>query len=147
VITRSGLARSCVIVQGDSVGFDLVDRAVESTKTTLGLKLLLSLAWHGERGLGDYVASLYDLTRRFYERLSNQPGISCPYEPESNILCFRVEEADQLSIRDRLLAEERLHIGTTTLNGKRHLRLVLMSSHTDAATLDDLLRAIAALRS
>jgi hypothetical protein len=54
-----------VIVQGDSVGFDLVDRAVESTKTTLGLKLFLSLAWHGERGPGDYVASRYDLTRRF----------------------------------------------------------------------------------
>ena len=136
-----------MIVQGDSVGFDHVDRAVESTKTTLGLKLFLSLAWHGERGPGDYVVSRYDLTRRFYEGLSNQPGISCPYEPESNILCFRVEEADQLSIRDRLLADERLHIGTTTLNGKRHLRLVLMSPHTDAATLDDLLRAIAALRS
>jgi len=74
--------------EGDSIGFDLLDRALESTKTTLGLKLFLSLAWAGEQGLGDYVASRYDLTYRFYEALSSEPGITCPYTPESNILCF-----------------------------------------------------------
>jgi L-2,4-diaminobutyrate decarboxylase len=130
--------------QGESVGFDLLDRAVESTKTTLGLKLFLSLAWAGERGLGEYVASRYDMTRRFYDALLQEPGISCPYVPESNILCFRVDGADQLAIRDRLLAHERLHIGTTTVNGERFLRVVLMSPDTDQATLDELLGALAA---
>jgi L-2,4-diaminobutyrate decarboxylase len=130
--------------QGDTVGFDLVDRAVESTKATLGLKLFLSLAWAGEHGLGEYVASRYDMTKRFYEALASQPGISCPYEPESNILCFRVEGADQLVIRDRLLADGKLHIGTTTINNERHLRLVLMAPDTNETALDELLRALVA---
>lgn len=126
----------------ESVGFDLLDRTIECTKTTLGLKLFLSLAWEGERGLGDYVASRYDLTRRLHDMLSRQPGVTCLYPPESNILCFRLEGADQVAVRDGLLAQGRLHIGTTTINGNRHLRVVLMSPHTDESTLDELVRGV-----
>jgi L-2,4-diaminobutyrate decarboxylase len=129
--------------ESDSIGFDLVDRAIECTKTTLGLKLFLSLAWEGERGLGDYVTSRYDMTRQFYDALATRPGITCPYRPESNILCFRVDGADQLGVRERLLDEGRLHIGTTTINGERHLRLVLMSPDTGETTLSELVAAVA----
>ena len=106
----------------DSVGFDLVDRALETTKATLGLKLFLSLAWAGERGLGEYVASRYELTHRFHDALSREPGITCPYRPESNILCFRVHGCDQLELRERILADGRLHISSTTIAGERYLR-------------------------
>ena len=53
---------------------------------------VFSLAWLGEKGLGDYVTSRYEMTRRFYDRLSREPGITCPYRPESNILCFGVTD-------------------------------------------------------
>src|SRR5262249_44331404 len=119
-----------------------LDRAIECTKTTLGLKLFLSLAWEGERGLGEYVASRYSLARRFHEALSRQPGISCPYVPESNIVCFRVDNADQLAIPDRLLADGRANVGTDTLNGERFLRLVLMAPDTDDGTVDELIEAV-----
>jgi L-2,4-diaminobutyrate decarboxylase len=124
--------------QGESVGFDVVDRAIECTKTTLGLKLFLSVAWYGERGLGDYVTSRYDVAQDFHETLARQRSVECPYRPESNILCFRVDGVDQLEIRRRLLNGKRLHVGTTTIKGKQHLRLVVMSPQTDAATLDEL---------
>ena len=130
----------------DSIGFDLVDRALETTKTTLGLKLFLSLAWEGERGLGEYVASRYELTRRFYDVLSRQPGISCPYAPESNIMCFRVEGHDQLELRDRIIADGRLHISSTTIAGERYLRLVVTAPDTSEATIDVLLDALRAIR-
>jgi L-2,4-diaminobutyrate decarboxylase len=132
--------------ENESIGFDLLDRAIESTKTTLGLKLFLSLAWAGERGLGDYVTSRYDLTRRFYDVLSREPGISCPYLPESNILCFRVAGIDQLAFRDRLLADGRLHIGSTTIGDERYLRLVVTAPDTDEATLSELVLALRASR-
>jgi L-2,4-diaminobutyrate decarboxylase len=132
--------------ESESIGFDLLDRAIESTKTTLGLKLFLSLAWAGECGLGDYVASRYDLTRRFYDMLSCEPGVTCPYVPESNILCFRVAGIDQLAFRDRLLAAGRLHIGSTTIGGQRYLRLVVMAPDTDEATLSELVLALRASR-
>ena len=130
----------------DSIGFDLVDRALETTKATLGLKLFLSLAWAGERGLGEYVASRYELTRRFHDALSSEAGIACPYVPESNILCFRVDGHDQLALRDRILADGRFHISSTTIAGERYLRLVVTAPDTSEETVDELLRTLRALR-
>jgi L-2,4-diaminobutyrate decarboxylase len=130
----------------DGVGIDVVDRALETTKATLGLKLFLSLAWAGERGLGEYVASRYELTRRFHEALSREPGITCPYAPESNILCFRVEGHDQLALRDALLADGRFHLSSTTLGGERYLRLVVTAPDTGEATIAELLGALRAAR-
>ncbi len=130
----------------DSIGFDLVDRALETTKSTLGLKLFLSLAWAGERGLGEYVASRYELTRRFHDALAREPGITCPYVPESNILCFRVDGHDQLELRDRILTEGRLHISSTTIAGERYLRLVVTSPDTSEDTIEVLLDTLRATR-
>jgi L-2,4-diaminobutyrate decarboxylase len=130
----------------ESVGFDLLDRALETTKTTMGLKLFLSLAWAGERGLGEYVASRLDTARRFHELLVREPDVSCPYVPESNIVCFRLGDGDQLALRDRALAEGRLHFGSTTVNGERHLRLVVTAPETDEETLRELLRSLRAMR-
>jgi L-2,4-diaminobutyrate decarboxylase len=130
----------------DAIGFDLVDRALETTKTTLGLKLFLSLAWAGERGLGEYVASRYELTRRFHDALSREPGITCPYAPESNIVCFRVEGCDQLDLREQIVADGRLHISSTTIAGERYLRLVITGPDTSEATLEELLGILGALR-
>jgi L-2,4-diaminobutyrate decarboxylase len=126
----------------EPVGFDLLDRALETTKTTLGLKLFLSLAWAGERGLGDYVASRYDLALRFHAALSREPGVTCPYAPESNIVCFRVDDGDQLALLDRLMSGGRLHFGSTTIAGRRYLRLVITAPDTDETTLAELLRSI-----
>jgi L-2,4-diaminobutyrate decarboxylase len=127
-----------------AIGFDLADRALETTKTTLGLKLFLSLAWAGERGLGEYVASRYELTRRFHAALSREPGITCPYVPESNILCFRVDGCDQLELREEILADGRLHISSTTIAGERHLRLVITAPDTNEETIDQLLDVLRA---
>ena len=129
----------------ESVGFDLLDRALETTKTTMGLKLFLSLAWAGERGLGDYVASRFDAARRFHELLEREPDVSCPYVPESNILCFRLGDGDQLAPRDRALAQGRLHFGSTTVNGERYLRLVVTAPDTGDETLRELLASLRAL--
>jgi L-2,4-diaminobutyrate decarboxylase len=126
----------------DAIGFDLVDRALETTKATLGLKLFLSLAWEGERGLGQYVASRYELTRRFHDALSREPGITCPYVPESNILCFGVEGRDQLALRDQILAERGVHLSSTTLAGERYLRLVVTAPDTSEQTIEQLLDAV-----
>jgi L-2,4-diaminobutyrate decarboxylase len=130
----------------DAIGFDLIDRALETTKATLGLKLFLSLAWSGERGLGDYVASRYELTHRFHEVLSQEPGITCPYVPESNILCFRVDGHDQLELRDQILAQGALHLSSTTIAGERYLRLVVTAPDTGEDTIDQLLDALRTLQ-
>ena len=129
----------------ESIGFDLLDRALETTKTTMGLKLFLALAWAGERGLGDYVASRFDAARRFHDLLEREPDVSCPYVPESNILCFRIGDGDQLALRERALAAGRLHFGSTTVNGERYLRLVVTAPDTGEETLRELLATLRAV--
>jgi L-2,4-diaminobutyrate decarboxylase len=126
----------------ESVGFDLLDRTLETTKTTMGLKLFLSLAWAGERGLGAYVASRYDTARRFHDLLAREPDVTCAYVPESNIVCFRIGDGDQLELRDRALAGGRLHFGSTTVDGERNLRLVVTAPETGDDTLRELLQAL-----
>jgi L-2,4-diaminobutyrate decarboxylase len=130
----------------DGAGFDLYDRALETTKATLGLKLFMSLAWTGERGLGDYVASRYELTRRIHEALAREPGITCPYVPESNILCFRVDGHDQLELREQIVAGGRIHLSSTTIAGERHLRLVVTTPATDDSTIEHLLEVLRVAR-
>jgi L-2,4-diaminobutyrate decarboxylase len=129
----------------ESVGFDLLDRALETTKTTMGLKLFLSLAWAGERGLGEYVASRFDTARRFHDLLSREPDVTCAYVPESNIVCFRIGDGDQLELRERALDGGRLHFGSTTVNGERNLRLVVTAPDTGDATLRELLQVLRGL--
>jgi L-2,4-diaminobutyrate decarboxylase len=125
-------------------GIDLIHRTVECTKAGLGLKVFLNLAWRGEAGIARYVEEEYDLARRAYRIIQSRDRFSCPYEPESNIVCFRHEGDDdlQVSIRDRLLAEGSYHISSTEICGRRYLRLTIINPQTTEDTIEGLLTAI-----
>ncbi|MFF5211712.1 pyridoxal phosphate-dependent decarboxylase family protein [Streptosporangium sp. NPDC000396] len=123
-------------------GFDLIGRAVECTKAELGLKIFLNLAWRGERGLGDYVARQYETAHRFWELARERPGFECPYEPQSNIVCFRYGTGDQARIRERLMEDGAFHLTSTEVGGVRHLRITVMAPATDEKTLEALLDRI-----
>ncbi len=125
-------------------GIDFARRAIECTKAGLGLKVFLNLAMRGEAGLGEFVESRYRLTHEFWQRLRGRAGFDCPYEPESNILCFRYGEDDalQIAIRDRLLRSGRFHMTSAVVGGNRYLRLTVINPHTDLATLSALADAI-----
>lgn len=130
--------------EADNAGVDLLARAVECTKATLGLKLFLNLAWRGEAGLGEYVAERYDRTRRFYDLIRSRSGFECPYQPESNILCFRhgSDNERQVAIRERLLADGQFHLSSTEIGGERYLRITVMAPATDGDTIERLLDAV-----
>jgi L-2,4-diaminobutyrate decarboxylase len=123
-------------------GFDLIGRTVECTKAGLGLKIFLNLAWRGEKGLGDFVTRQYATAHRFWELARERPGFDCPYEPESNIVCFRYGAADQAAIRERLMGDGSFHLTSAELGGVRHLRVTVMAPATDDATLEALLTRI-----
>lgn len=125
-------------------GFDLLTRAVECTKAELGLKIFLNLAWRGERGLGGYVTRQYATAHRLWELARQRPGFTLPYEPESNIVCFRYGTGDQAEIRERLMRDGSFYLTSTELDGVRHLRVTVMAPATDDATLHSLLAEIEA---
>ena len=123
---------------------DLFDRAIECTKTGLGLKLFLVLAFLGEEGLGRHVEHLYASARRLHELLRGRPGFHVPAAPQSNILCFRYGDDDDLQerIRARLLAEGSFHLSSALVGGRRHLRVCVMNPATDEGDLRALLERI-----
>ncbi len=137
---------------GAAPGPDVMMRAVECTKSELGLKAFLVLAHLGEAGVAAYVEGRYDATRRFWDMIRARPGFECPYEPESNILCFRWVgdgshdgadlDALQRAIRRALMAEGSYHLSSATIGERRYLRMAVMSPHTDETTIAGLLDAI-----
>jgi L-2,4-diaminobutyrate decarboxylase len=136
---------SYLFYEREGEGVDLLSRTVECTKAALGLKLFLELAARGERGLGDDVAARYDVAHEAWELLCSHKAFSCPYEPETNILCFRVDGDDdhQLLVRDRLMACGDVHLSSTLIGGRRHLRIVVTSPATTRSTLQHTIEQIA----
>ncbi len=128
----------------DQPGIDLAHRTVECTKAALGLRLFLVLAAMGERGLADYVDRQTDLAAAVARRLRAAPGIEVAVEPQSNIICFRLDGADelQLAVRKRLLEDGRYYLSATEFRGRRWLRLALMNPVTDSTDIEGLLTEI-----
>jgi len=129
----------------DEPGFDFMPRTVECTKSGMGLKLFLALAAGGEGALARYVERQTALAGQVAERLARQPGFEVAVRPESNIVCFRLDgdDARQLELRRRLLAEGRHYLSTTDFRGRRWLRLALMSPATG---LDEIERLVVDLQ-
>jgi L-2,4-diaminobutyrate decarboxylase len=127
-----------------TAGPDLLGRQVECTKSALGMKVVLNLAFRGERGIGEYVAEQYDKTLRFWELISARDGFECLCRPESNILCFRYgqDPALQVAVRERLVAQGRFQLSSTEVHGERWLRMTVMAPATDERTVEALLDAI-----
>jgi len=125
-------------------GFDFMHRTVECTKAGLGLKFFMVLAALGEQGLSRYIEHQTELTLKAYKYINELPGFSCAVEPQSNILCFRVDGDDtlQLKLRDKLMAEGSFHLSTTMFRGSRYLRLTIMNPDTTMDTIEKLARRI-----
>ena len=126
-------------------GIDFGHRTVECTKAGLGLKFFMVLGALGERGLADYVERQYELALQAYEYIQQQAGFECAVRPQSNILCFRTTggDAQQLQIRDALIAQGDFYTSSTLFQGKRYLRLALMNPRTQ---LEDIQRLIQRIR-
>ncbi len=117
-------------------GIDFLPRAVECTKAGLGLRLFMTLAAMGERGMRAHVERLTGLARDAAGLIAARADLELAVHPETNILCFRAGKDDrvQLEIRRRLLERGRFYVSTTLYRGVRWLRLVFMNP---ATTLDD----------
>lgn len=131
----------------EEVGIDTIENAIECTKSSLGTKLFWSLAIEGESAMVDYVDGRYDVTKIFYEHLQDTEDFECPYEPESNILCFKylapgTNDSFQLAIRNELVKRGDFYITTTIMNGVRYLRVSVQNPDTSLKHFRKMLTAI-----
>jgi len=130
----------------DQPGFDAIHRTVECTKAGLGLRLFLVLAAEGEAALGRYIQRQADLARSAAGLVRDRPGFELAVEPESNIVCFRVEGSDelQLELRRQLLEGGRHYLTTTGFRGRRWLRITAMNPGTTLADVEAVLEELEA---
>jgi L-2,4-diaminobutyrate decarboxylase len=129
-------------------GVDFIHRTVECTKAGLGFRFFAVLASLGEKGLAEYVDRQFALAREAHAFLSTLPDYECPAEPESNILCFRIQGSDelQIAVRDALIADGSFHLSTAEFAGRRYLRAAFMNPDTtmhDVRTLSEKVRECA----
>ena len=155
VLVREGTAldaafrqeASYLFHQKEQPGFDAIHRTVECTKAGLGLKLFFVLAALGESGLADYIDRATAFAHEAWRLIDAQPDFACAVEPESNIVCFRYtghgdEEALQIALRDRLIADGDFYLSTTLFAGRRWLRMALMNPDTTTGDVERLLARI-----
>ena len=128
---------SYLVHDKEQPGVDQMMRAVECTKSGLGLKMFMAIAAMGEDGLKHYISSRTKLAVEASEYINSLDGFECPVTPETCILCFRIGTDDQrqLEIRKKLLKNGNFYISTTTYKNARWLRCVIINPNT---TLDDL---------
>lgn len=128
---------SYLVHDKEQPGIDLMMRAVECTKSGLGLKMFMSLAAMGEKGLCDYISSRNRLAIDAANYIQQLDDFECPVMPETCILCFRIgsDNRRQLEIRKKLLQKGHYYISTTLYKNARWLRCVLINPET---TLNDL---------
>jgi L-2,4-diaminobutyrate decarboxylase len=115
-------------------------RTFETTKPPIGLRIVLALAMRGERGLADYVDRQYALAHRAWETLRETPGFELPYEPESNVLCFRYGPAGdrQLDLRRLINEDGAFYLSSVRIGEAAHLRAAFMSPTTGPEDVDAL---------
>jgi len=126
-------------------GFDAGPFTVECTKAHLGTKLFWVLAMEGEQGLAKFIEKQYSDTKEFYHLINNEPDFDCPYEPQSNILCFRylpLPHEQQVKLRKKVLEHGNFYITSASIGKKSYLRLAVMNPLTTVETIKDLLDEI-----
>ncbi|WP_026998988.1 pyridoxal phosphate-dependent decarboxylase family protein [Eisenibacter elegans] len=135
--------------QEDQEWFTLGKRTLECTKSSMGVKIFLTLQQYDTRVFDAYVTSRFDLARRFATILEAQPDFELFLTPMSNIVCFRYRQeglddtqTDTLNeaIHTALVQEGSFFIVRTKLRGRVYLRTTLMSPFTEEVHLHTLLQ-------
>ena len=129
--------------------YNLGHRTIECTKTMMGAKLYLCLKQYGQELFGDYVTSMYDLTKEFAQIIKNSGDFDMAVEPDSNIICFRYiknKNCDmnvlQKNIRSKILENEKFYIVQTMIKDKQYLRCTIINPLTKLSDLIELLELI-----
>lgn len=138
---------SYVFHDDEVVGMDSMPYTVECTKSALGTKLFWTFALEGEAALANYVDHTFALAQEFYTLLQEETFFEIPYFPESNILCFRYtkdhsSDEFQKQLRYKIINNHNYYLTSCMMNGKRHLRVVLMNPQTRMGHLRGLIEEI-----
>ncbi len=131
--------------------FNSAVRTLECTKNMMGTKVYSILRTYGPQVFIDYFTACYDLGKLFASLIKVSGDFQLPYEPVSNIVCYRYMAAGKSDpelnllnseIRKKLTESGKFYIVQTQIDGKTYLRSALMNPFTTSSDLEDLLKEI-----
>jgi L-2,4-diaminobutyrate decarboxylase len=125
--------------------FNSGKRTFECTKLMMSVKVYSLLKTYGEEILSENVTYLYDLAASFKEMIEAHPQFELGVVPESNIVCFRLKNKENIEIqeiRDGILAKGKFYIVQTKLHEQIYFRVSLMNPLTTIKDLEELLQEI-----
>ena len=126
-------------------------RTLECTKNMMGLKVYAVLKTYGPQVFIDYLTTCYQLGKEFAGLIASTPGFDLPYQPESNIVCYRLVDPDKsqeennritAAIRQQLTIEGKFYVVQTSIRGVTYLRSSLMNPFTTREDMAELLKEI-----
>ncbi|MDZ4862396.1 MAG: pyridoxal-dependent decarboxylase [Gemmatimonadota bacterium] len=138
--------------QGTERVWDQGVRSFQCSRRADALKLWVALQRHGADGIGRLYDHLCDTTSALYQAVAAHPAFTAIHQPESNILCFRYVgdgtlTDDALDTLNFTLRQDYNRSGagwitTTTLEGRRVLRVTVMNPRTGAREIEALLEGL-----
>ena len=148
--------RTAAPYMGQSELINLGEISVQGTRHADVLKLWLTLQHLGTSGLTELIDRSIQLTVQLAEKLRAVPDLRFAGEPETNLLCFRLEppgheaaELDGLNGRlQRYLLETRhIFLSLPDYGGAKWLRVVVLNPHAGEAHMERLADGVRAFRS
>ncbi|MDD3384957.1 MAG: aminotransferase class I/II-fold pyridoxal phosphate-dependent enzyme [Bacteroidales bacterium] len=131
--------------------FNSAVRTLECTKNMMGIKVYSILRTYGPQVFIDYLTTCYDLGKEFSTLISQSSDFELPYEPETNIVCFRwidpslpLEEIDRINadVRKTIIESGQFYIVQTKIMGRTYLRTCIMNPLTTRKEMEDLLHLV-----
>ncbi len=116
---------------------DYADLGPELTREYRGLRLWFPLHVHGVAAFRDALDEKLDLAEAAYRELAADPLLELPWRPDLSTVVFRLRgerDADPRNQRllERVNASRRVHLSSTRIAGRYHLRLCVLSHRTHA---------------
>lgn len=127
--------------------FNYGKRTFECTKLMMSVKFYGLIDKFGWETISNHIEYLYDLAKSFAKIIAQNPNFELAVEPQSNIVCFRFNQGEDLNfinkkIHQKILEDGEFYIVKTELNQATYLRTTLMNPTTTDKELKELLNTI-----
>lgn len=122
----------------------------ELTRDFRGLRLWLPLHLHGVRAFEEALDEKLDLARAVHDRLSRCTGLDLPWPPELSLVTFRAAQGtdeDTEELLQRIHASGRVWLSSAPINGKRYIRMCILSHRSTPERIDEAVEIITAAAS
>ena len=117
---------------------DFTTLGIELSRPYRGLDVWFPLHLHGVARFRDQLDGALDLADQAAARLSDLDGLEVLAGRDLSVVCLRSVRSDTVTtaILDHLNGSGDLQVSATTIDGRRVIRLAILSMHTTAAIVD-----------